>query len=144
MDFTGTFLDVVLWTIWFTLLFAAFWLLIAIVTDIFRDSTLSGWGKAAWTIFIIFLPWLGALVYLIARGRSMNERSMQEARRRESEMRDYVREVAGPTSTADELTKLAGLKSSGALTDAEYQQAKAALLSGGPAHATDGTVRQPV
>lgn len=143
MEFTSTFLDIVLWTIWFTLLFAAFWLLIAIVTDIFRDHTLSGWGKAGWTIFIIFLPWLGALVYLIARGRSMNERSMQEARRREAEMRDYVREVAAPTSTADELTKLAGLKSSGALTDAEYQQAKAALLGGGSAHAGDGTVRQP-
>lgn len=117
--------DILLSTIWFMLVFAWIWLMISILTDLFRDPSVSGWGKAAWTVFLIVLPWLGALTYLIARGRSMNERSAQRARQNEEQLRQYVRAVAGPT---DDLGKLADLRQRGVLSDAEFQRAKAALL----------------
>jgi hypothetical protein len=120
--------DLILSMFWFMLLFAWIWLIIIILSDIFRDTTLSGWAKAAWTLFLIVLPWLGALVYLIARGRSMNERAMEHARRQEAQVRDYVRGVAAPASTADELGKLADLRERGVITAAEYEQTKVALL----------------
>src|SRR3954452_12583811 len=105
--------DIVLSTIWFMLVFAWIWLMVSILTDLFRDPSVSGWGKAAWTVFLIVLPWLGALTYLIARGRSMNERSARRAREQDERMRQYVREAAGSAgapavaSPADDLGKLA-------------------------------------
>jgi hypothetical protein len=95
---------------------------------------LSGWGKALWTVFLIFFPWLGALVYLIARGRSMNERALAQARRNEQAFSQYVRETAGSstTSTADELGKLADLRNRGTISDEEFQHAKAKLLGRQP------------
>jgi small-conductance mechanosensitive channel len=122
--------EVLLWTLWFTVWMMAIWLVIAIVMDIFRDRALSGWGKAAWTIFVLVVPWLGALVYLIARGRSMNERSMAIAKEQDEAMRAYVRSAAGTPSTADELGKLADLHQRGVLSQTEYEQAKAAVLGG--------------
>ena len=125
--------DVILWTLWFTVWVMAFWLFIAILSDVFRDRELSGWGKAAWTVFLIVVPWFGALIYLIARGRSMNERSMALAKEQDAAMREYVRSAAGtaaPLSTADELSKLADLHQRGVLSQTEYEQAKAALLGG--------------
>lgn len=126
--------DIVLSTIWFMLVFAWIWLMISILTDLFRDPSVSGWGKAAWTVFLIVLPWLGALTYLIARGRSMNERSAQRAREQDERMRQYVREAAGSagapamSSPADDLGKLADLRQRGVLSDSEYERAKSALL----------------
>lgn len=128
--------DVIVSMFWFMLLFAWIWLLIVILADIFRDAGLSGWGKAAWTFFLIVFPWLGAFVYLIARGRSMNERAMEQAQRHEAQMREYVRSVASPATTADELGKLADLQQRGLLTDAEYEQAKARLFGEPPASTT--------
>ncbi|MER7004952.1 PLDc N-terminal domain-containing protein [Dactylosporangium sp. NPDC000555] len=128
--------DVVRSTLWFMVVFAWIWLMVSILTDIFRDHSMNGWAKAAWTVFLIVFPWLGALVYLVARGRSMNARSAERARQQEAQVRDYVREqardVAPAPSTADELTKLADLKQRGVLTEAEYDRAKAALLGSGP------------
>ena len=80
---------------WFMILFAWIMLLFRIFGDLFGDHELSGWGKALWTVFLIFLPWLGALVYLIARGRSMNERAMARAQRNEQAFSQYVRQTAG-------------------------------------------------
>jgi hypothetical protein len=121
--------DVVLSTLWFMVVFAWIWLMVSILTDVFRDHSLSGWAKAAWTVFLIVLPWIGALTYLIARGSSMNARSREHASRREAQFREYVREAApAAPSTADEVAKLADLKQRGVLTDAEYQRAKAALV----------------
>src|SRR5687768_8204969 len=120
-----------LWTmLWFFLWFIWIWLLIVVFSDIFRSHDISGWSKALWTIFVIVLPYLGVFVYLIARGRKMGEHAVQDATRREDQMRSYVQEVAGSTtSTADEIERLAQLRQQGAITDAEFDQAKAKLLA---------------
>lgn len=137
-----SFSEIVLSTLWFMVVFAWVWLMISILTDVFRDHSLSGWAKAGWTVFLIVFPWLGALVYLIARGRSMNARAAQRAQQQEAQFREYVREqarAAGPApSTADELAKLADLKQRGVLTDAEYNRAKAAMLGSGAPVGADG------
>ncbi|WP_345602478.1 SHOCT domain-containing protein [Pseudonocardia adelaidensis] len=113
------------------------WLLISIFGDIFRDHELAGWGKALWILFLVVVPWLGALVYLIARGRSMNERARAQALRNEQAFGQYVRETAGTgtTSTADELTKLADLRDRGTISAEEFEQAKAKALGRGPVQA---------
>jgi len=121
--------DVFVSMFWFMLLFAWIMLLFHIIGDIFRDRELGGWGKALWCIFIIVLPWLGALVYLIARGNSMAQRSVDAAKQNEESMRAYVRDAAGSAGPADELRKLAELRDSGAITPEDYEQAKAKVLA---------------
>ena len=119
------------WTmLWFFLFVAWIYLLIVVVTDIFRSDDLSGWGKALWVLFVVIVPWLGILVYLIARGGKMSARAASDYQRRDEEMRAYVREAAGTSgqSTADELTKLAALRDSGTITAAEFEQQKAKIL----------------
>jgi hypothetical protein len=121
--------DILVSIFWFMLLFAWIWLLIMIFGDLFRDHELSGWAKAFWVLFLIVLPWLGALVYLIARGRTMNERAREQAARNEQELRRYVHHVAASApSTADELAKLADLRDRGVISPEEFAQAKARLL----------------
>jgi len=123
------FWDIILSIFWFMLLFAWIWMLITIFADIFRDHELSGWGKALWAMFIIVIPWLGALVYLIARGRSMNERALAQAQRQDQAFRHYVHDAAGTQpSTADEIAKLVTLRDQGAISEQEFAQAKAKLL----------------
>ena len=119
------------WTmLWFFLFVAWIYLLIVVVTDIFRSDDLSGWGKALWVLFVVIVPWLGILVYLIARGDKMSARAASDYRRRDEEMRAYVRDAASTSgaSTADELTKLAALRDSGTITADEFEQQKAKLL----------------
>jgi hypothetical protein len=121
--------DILVSIFWFMVLFAWIWLLISIFADLFRDHEMSGWGKAAWVLFLIVVPWLGALVYLIARGRSMNERTRAQAAHQEQDFRRYVQHVqARSPSTADELAKLADLRDRGTITEQEFAQAKARLL----------------
>lgn len=118
--------------LWFFLFFAWIWLLITIFADIFRSDDLSGWAKAFWTIFVVILPWLGVLVYLIARGGSMQERAMADAAAREKATRQYIQEVSaggGGASTADELEKLGKLQSQGVITAEEFAAQKAKLLA---------------
>ena len=123
----------VFWSmLWFFLFFIWIWMLIAVFSDIFRSSDLSGWGKALWTIFIIVVPYLGVFVYLIARGRKMQEHAVQAAQAQDAAMREYVQNVAstsGGGGAADELSKLAGLRDQGVISEAEFQQAKAKALS---------------
>ncbi|HSO49246.1 MAG TPA: SHOCT domain-containing protein [Acidimicrobiia bacterium] len=114
--------------LWFFMFFLWIWLLISLFADIFRSDDLSGWGKAGWVIFMVLLPWLGALIYLIARGKGMQERAVADMAAREQATRQYIQEVATPTSTADELSKLAALRDQGVLTSAEFESQKAALL----------------
>ena len=120
-------------TLWFFLFFAWIWLVITIFGDIFRSRDLSGWGKALWTLLVVFLPWLGVLIYLIVRGRSMEDRSVQAAAEREKATRQYVQSVASDdgASSADEIAKLAELRNSGLLTEDEFVAQKAKILAKG-------------
>jgi len=121
----------VFWTIFEIFAFVVwFWLLFVVLTDVFRSSDLSGWGKAAWTIFVVFLPLIGIFSYLIIRGRSMHERSAQQARQQEKAFRSYVQEATGPSpSSADQLAKLADLKQRGVLTSDEFEHEKNKVLT---------------
>ncbi len=122
--------EVIVSMFWFMLLFAWIWLLITILSDIFRDRELSGGAKALWVIFLVFLPWLGALVYLIARGGSMHERQRKSAEAAEANFKSYVQDVAGSSSsTAEELRKLAELRDSGTISAEDYERAKAKVLT---------------
>ena len=117
-----------LWTMLEFFLFVIWiWILIAIFNDIFRSHDMSGWVKALWVIFVIVLPFLGILIYLIARGGKMQEHAVQDAGQQKQAFDSHVREVAG-ASVADDLAKLAELKDKGVLTDAEFQTQKAKLL----------------
>ena len=126
----------IFWTmLWFFLWIMWFFLLIRIIGDVFRSQDLSGGAKAGWTIFIIILPYLGALVYIIVRGGSMHTRDQRSAEAADKAMRDYVRSTVGPTAgagaggTADELTKLADLRDKGVITDQEFTAQKAKILA---------------
>jgi hypothetical protein len=119
------------WTmLWFFLFIAWITLLFGIFHDIFRSPDLSGWGKAGWTLLTVIMPFLGVLIYLIVRGGEMHHRNAEDSRRREEATAEYIRSVAtAPAgSVTDELTKLAHLRESGALTDAEFEAQKASLL----------------
>ena len=113
-----------LWIMWFMLLFR-------VISDVFGDKALSGWGKAGWTIFVCVLPFLGVFIYLIVRGKQMSQRSMARAQAAQDEFDDRVREAAGTSGTggADELAKLADLKTSGVISEDEFQQAKQKILA---------------
>jgi Short C-terminal domain/Phospholipase_D-nuclease N-terminal len=113
---------------WFVLLVAWFWLVISILTDLFRDHTLSGWAKGLWCLFVILLPWLGVLVYLIARGGGMHERALAYAQQTDRDFRQYVQDVAPSASVADELAKLADLRDRGVISAADFETAKSNLL----------------
>ncbi|MCX5232360.1 SHOCT domain-containing protein [Streptomyces sp. NBC_00233] len=114
-----------LWILWFILLFR-------IITDIFRDKDMSGWGKAGWLAFVILLPFVGVLVYVIARGKHMGRREMAQARDQQREFDAYIRETASGAarpSSAEELTRLSELRSRGDITDEEFNRAKALVLT---------------
>ncbi|WP_225804437.1 SHOCT domain-containing protein [Streptomyces sp. NK15101] len=125
----------VFWTmLWFFLWIMWLFLLFKVITDIFRDHSLSGWGKAGWLIFCILLPYLGVLVYVIARGKSMGQRDVKEAKANEAAFQEYIRKAAGTQgggggSATDELARLADLKAQGAITAEEFEKAKAKVLS---------------
>jgi hypothetical protein len=123
LDVFWTMLWLFLWIIWI-------FLLVRILIDVFRSHDMNGWAKAGWTIFLVVLPFLAALIYLIARGGSMHERDAQQAAAADQAMRAYVRDAAGSSSsgTAAELEKLASLKDRGVLTESEFQAQKAKLL----------------
>jgi len=117
-----TMLEIFLFVIWIFILFR-------IIADIFRDHSMGGGMKALWLIFIIFLPFLGVLVYLIARGSSMQERDIKQAQAQDAAMKAYIQQAAAPsTSTTEQLAKLGELKDKGVLTDAEFNAQKAKLL----------------
>jgi Short C-terminal domain/Phospholipase_D-nuclease N-terminal len=105
------------------------WILITILSDLFRDHELSGWAKAAWVLFLVFIPFLTALIYLIARGEGMRDRTVKAQADAKKHFDEYVREQAHASSPADELHKLAELKDKGALSQEEFDQAKAKLLA---------------
>ena len=118
-----TILIIFLWVIWF-------WILITIFIDIFRSHDLNGWEKALWFIFVLILPLIGVLVYLIARGGKMHEHAARDAQVQEQQFRQYVQEAAGSgQSTADQLAKLADLRDRGVITPEEFASQKAKILT---------------
>jgi len=121
LDAFWTIFIIFLWVIWF-------WILITVFIDLFRSHDLSGWVKALWFIFILFLPIIGVLVYLIARGGKMHEHAVRDAHQQEAEFRSYVQQAAGSQSSADQLTKLADLRDRGVITAAEFDREKAKIL----------------
>jgi len=127
-----SFWDVFISIFWFMILFAWIMLLFRILVDVFRDTSLSGWGKAGWVILIILFPWIGVLIYLIARGSSMNERAIQDAQAADAQMRAYVRDAAGSSAggnVSSELKELVALRDAGTISPEEYEQAKAKVLA---------------
>ena len=124
-------LDAFLTMLYFFLFIIWIWLLIMVFMDVFRSHDMSGWAKALWVIFIIILPFLGVFVYLIARGGSMHERAAAQAAEQQKAFDQYVKQAAGTPgeSSADQLHKLADLKSQGVLTDAEFEAQKAKILA---------------
>jgi hypothetical protein len=130
----------VFWTILEIFLFVVWiWLLIWIFSDIFRSPDLSGWAKASWVIFVLFIPLIGILTYLIVRGGSMHDRAAQRAQAQEEEFRAYVQDAAGSQTAADQLTKLAGVRDQGVITGAEFEQEKAKILAAGGGYPVPGS-----
>jgi Phospholipase_D-nuclease N-terminal len=125
-------LDIFLTTLYFFIFIIWLWLLFMVFIDIFRSHDMKGWAKALWVIGIIVMPYLGVLVYLIFRGGKMHERAAQQAAQQQKAFDQYVKQAAGTpgSSTADQLAKLANVKSQGLLTDAEFDAEKAKILAG--------------
>ena len=117
-----TIFEIFLWIIWF-------WILITIFIDIFRSHDLNGWEKALWFLFVLFIPLIGVLVYLIARGGKMHERAVRDQQQQEQQFRTYVQETASSATPADQLAKLADLRDRGAITPEEFEREKAKVLS---------------
>jgi membrane protein implicated in regulation of membrane protease activity len=117
-----TILEIFLWVLWI-------WILIYVFIDIFRSHDLSGWAKALWFLFVLFIPLIGVLVYLIARGGEMHERAVRDTQQRDREFRSYVRDAAGSQTSADQLAKLADLRDRGVITADEFEREKAKVLA---------------
>jgi putative oligomerization/nucleic acid binding protein/phospholipase D-like protein len=117
-----TVLEIFLWVLWI-------WIVIMIMIDIFRSRDLSGWGKALWFLFVLLIPLIGVLVYLIVRGGSMHERAVQQAQQQDKEFRAYVQDAAGQQTSADQLAKLADLRDRGVITAQEFEREKAKVLA---------------
>ena len=127
---TTDFWDVILWSFWFFIWIAALMVWFRCLFDMFSDHTLSGMAKAGWAILLIFVPWLGALIYLIARGRSMTERQMAAVAQRQAEQERYIQQVASTSQgPAEQIASAKALLDSGAVTQAEYESLKAKALS---------------
>ncbi|MER5734862.1 MULTISPECIES: SHOCT domain-containing protein [unclassified Streptomyces] len=117
-----------LWILWFILLFR-------IIMDIFRDHEMNGWAKAGWLAFVILLPFLGVLVYVIARGKDMGRREIAQARAQQRDFDAYIRETASGAArpnSVDELARLSELRSRGDITEEEFLRAKALVLNDAP------------
>jgi hypothetical protein len=111
------------WVVWI-------WMMVIILTDVFRRTDLSGWGKAGWTVFLIVLPFLGAFIYLIAQGNNMADRRAAEVRGEKAQFDDYVKTVAGDGGgSAAEIEKAKRLLDTGAITQTEFEQLKAKALA---------------
>jgi membrane protein implicated in regulation of membrane protease activity len=117
-----TVFEIFLWIIWI-------WILIYVFIDIFRSHDLSGWAKALWFVFVLFIPLIGVLVYLIARGGEMQQRAQQQAQQQDQEVRRYIQQTANEGNSADQLAKLADLRDRGVITADEFDREKAKVLA---------------
>ncbi len=127
---SNDFWDVLLWSFWFFIWIAALMVWFRCLFDLFGDSSLSGGAKAGWAILLIFVPWLGALIYLIARGRSMTERQMAAAAQVQADQAKYIQDVAGTSSgPADQIARAKELLDSGAINQTEFDALKSKALA---------------
>ncbi len=127
---TNSFGEVLLWSFWFFIWIAAIMVWFRCIFDLFSDSELSGWAKAGWSIVLIFLPWLGALIYLIVRGRSMTKRQMSALAERQAAQADYIQQVAGTSpNPASQIADAKALLDSGTITQSEFDGLKAKALA---------------
>ena len=127
---TTDFGEVLLWSFWFFIWIAALMVWFRCLFDLFGDSSLSGWGKAGWAILLIFVPWLGALIYLIARGRSMTERQAAAAAQMQAEQREYIQQVASTSpAPAEEIARAKELLDSGVIDQTEFDALKSRALA---------------
>ena len=127
---TNDFWDVLLWSFWFFIWIAALMVWFRCLFDLFADKSLSGWGKAGWVLLLIFVPWLGALIYMIARGRSMTQRQVDAATQLRAEQDKYIQQVAGSSqSSADQIASAKALLDSGTISQAEFDTLKAKALA---------------
>jgi hypothetical protein len=124
------FWSLIAWFFWVFVFVAYLMVLFSILGDIFRDHTLNGWGKAIWIIFLIFVPFLTALIYLIARGPGMTQRGIEQAQELRAQQDAYIRSTAGTSSAADDIAKAKALLDSGAISQAEFDSLKAKALAG--------------
>ena len=121
-------LDVFFATMWLFLWILWLFLLVRIIMDIFRSHDLGGWGKAGWLAFVIILPFLGVLVYVLARGREMSDRDIEHAQAHDQAFRSYVQDTASESGSADQIAKLADLRDRGVITEDDFQQGKTQVL----------------
>jgi len=128
MNFLAATWDIIWFFFWTFAFIAYLMVLFSIIGDIVRDQTLNGWGKAIWMLFLVFVPFLTALVYLIARGKGMAERQMNAAQRNQAATEQYVRSLADSGSSAEEITTAKALLDSGTITVDEYAALKAKAL----------------
>jgi hypothetical protein len=127
---TNDFWDVLLWSFWFFIWISALMVWFRCLFDLFGDKSLSGWGKAGWALLLIFVPWVGALIYVIARGRSMSERQQDAAAQMRAQQDKYIQQVAGSSqSSADQIASAKALLDSGTITQAEFDTLKAKALA---------------
>jgi Phospholipase_D-nuclease N-terminal len=108
-----------------------FWLLFTVFGDLFRRHDIGGWAKAGWIIFVVFLPFLGVFVYLLANSKGMAERNMKQVQAAQANMDTYVKSVAGSTDPAAQISQGKELLDSGAISQTEFEQLKARALAGG-------------
>ena len=127
---TTDFWDILLWSFWFFIWIAALMVWFRCLFDLFGDSSLSGWAKAGWAVLLIFVPWLGALIYLIARGKSMTSRQMATSAQMQAEQDRYIRQVAGTSqSPAAQIASAQELRDSGVISSEEFDSLKAKALA---------------
>ena len=127
----NSFWDVLVWSFWIFIWISAIMIWFRCIFDLFSDRTLSGWGKAGWAILLIFVPWFGALIYLIARGRSMGERQMAAVADQQAQQEKYIKQVAASSaaSPADQIASAKSLLDSGAISQAEFDALKAKAMA---------------
>ena len=127
---TTDFGEVLLWSFWIFIWIAALMVWFRCIFDLFSDENLSGWGKAGWALLLVFLPWLGALIYLIARGRSMTDRQLAAMAQQQAAQDKYIKQVAGASANpAEQIASAKALLDSGAISQAEYDGLKAKALA---------------
>ena len=127
---SNDFWDVLLWSFWLFIWISAVMVWIRCLFDLFGDRTLSGWGKAGWAVVLVFVPWLGALIYLIARGRSMTERQRAAMEEHQAQQKAYIQEVAGsPSGPADQIASAKSLLDAGTINQQEFDALKVKALA---------------